>query len=377
MQAALPLPAGLYGTAHRPNSPARGPVRVIATRSGREREVRLSDQQKRSGETGTPRLDLGNATPLGWHVAPGLAAMTSLDRAANMRTDADAIARLRASPHASCIVMVHGRLLIMSVPDRSRAALRRWPIEQIARQGIASERLTLVGLDALNAAPLFAVALDAAEVERTGLAETPAVDLRSLMMQGVLPAEDAAIAATALALTHWQHDTRYCGRCGGPTTLSDAGWKRRCEPCERDMFPRTDPVVIMLVTRGDRCALARQERFPPGMWSAIAGFVEPGETIEAAVARETREELGLAVGNVAYRMSQPWPMPHSLMIGCRCEADGDDITIDPAEISEARWFGRDELASMLAATPDAGLWVPGRHAIAHWLIREFVDATAM
>lgn len=375
MQGALPLPTGLYRAALGKAIRARASV-VVAPRLRGAQEVRLNEEQKHSGRTGATWLELDDAEPLGWHAPPGLGAMTSLNRAAGLRSDADAIARLRASPQAACIVIVDGRLLISSAPDRTRAALRRWPAGLFAELGFAAHRLALVGVGPQDAA-LFSVALDAAEVQQAGLGHAPAVDLRSLMMQGVLPAGDATIAATALALAHWHRDTHHCGRCGGTMTLADAGWKRRCEPCERDMFPRTDPVVIMLVTRGDRCALARQERFPPGMWSAIAGFVEPGETIEAAVARETREELGLAVGNVAYRMSQPWPMPHSLMIGCRCEADGDDITIDPAEISEARWFERGEIAAMLAGTPDAGLWVPGRHAIAHWLIREFVDATAI
>lgn len=336
------------------------------------------DQHAPTGNSALETECGASAAPVGWHSAPGLAAMTSLERAAALRGDAAAMQRLRTTASARCLLIADGRLVIDATADRSRASLRRQRIDQLAAIAIPPQRASLIGVDAAGAA-LFAIALSPGEATRAaaaGLSLAPAVDIRSLMTQGVLTADEAAIAATALALTHWQHDTRFCGRCGNPMGLKDAGWRRRCDSCERDTFPRTDPVVIMLVTHGERCALARQKRFPDGMWSAIAGFVEPGETIEAAVARETTEELGLEVGSIAYRMSQPWPMPHSLMIGCRCVAEAADITIDPAEIAEARWFGRDEIALMLAGQHPAGLWVPGQHAIAHWLIREFLERPA-
>lgn len=300
-----------------------------------------------------------------------------LDRAAHVRADPAAVTGLYRRDDARVLAVVDGRLVIDSSADRTRAAIRWLEPSDIA--ALTDEPPVFLGLDRSTGAGRFACAVSAEAVTRLdpdARLLAPAVDLRSLMTQGTLPSGDIATAATAIALTAWRAEARFCGRCGGATEPRDGGWKRACPGCARDTFPRTDPVVIMLVTQRNRCALARQPHFPEGMWSTIAGFVEPGETIEAAVARETAEELGLAVRDVVYRMSQPWPMPHSLMIGCRCEALSGAMTLDPTEIADARWFARDEAAAMLAGTHPEGCWVPGPHAVAHWLIREWAKTAA-
>jgi NAD+ diphosphatase len=158
-----------------------------------------------------------------------------------------------------------------------------------------------------------------------------------------------------------------------PSTVSSAGWKRECAACKAQHFPRTDPVVIMLATRGERCLLGRQARFAPGMYSALAGFLEPGETIEEAVRREVMEEAGVRVGRVTYMASQPWPFPATLMIGCLAEALTDEIIVDYSELEDARWFSRAEVQEMVGGAPENGapngLGAPQPIAIARSLMR--------
>ncbi|MBE0618539.1 MAG: NAD(+) diphosphatase, partial [Proteobacteria bacterium] len=155
----------------------------------------------------------------------------------------------------------------------------------------------------------------------------------------------------------------------------DAGCMRQCasEPCRAQHFPRTDPVVIMMVIRGDRCLVGRQPAFPPGVFSALAGFVEPGETVEEAVRREVLEEAGIEVGEVRYHSTQPWPFPSSLMIGCFARALTEAIRICPTELEEARWVARDDLRAVLQGARDRGLRAPGHFAIAHQLMKAWVE----
>ena len=185
-----------------------------------------------------------------------------------------------------------------------------------------------------------------------------------------LPAGEAAILAQGRALIGWHESHRFCAKCGEETRPRDAGYLRVCEDCGAEHFPRTDPVVIMLVTRGDRCLLGRQSGWPPGMFSALAGFVEPGEMIEEAVRREVREEASIEVGEVRYLASQPWPFPSSLMIGCLAEGVSEEIRLDDKELDDARWFPLELVRKALAAGGSAdGLFVPPPMAIAHQLIR--------
>lgn len=190
-----------------------------------------------------------------------------------------------------------------------------------------------------------------------------------------LPAADIAILGQAKALIDWHARHGYCANCGQPTRASEAGYKRICAGCKAEHFPRTDPVVIMLATLGGRALLGRQNRFPPRMYSALAGFIEPGESIEEAVAREIKEEAGVEIKSVRYHSTQPWPFPSSLMIGCLAEAASEAITVDGVELSEARWFSREELGAALERGPrGAGpFFVPPSFAIAHQLIKAFVQ----
>jgi NAD+ diphosphatase len=185
-----------------------------------------------------------------------------------------------------------------------------------------------------------------------------------------LPPPEAALAATARAIYNWHRTHQFCAACGAASLVAQAGWERHCPACGAKHFPRTDPVVIMLVTRGNRLLLGRSAGWPEGMYSALAGFIEPGETLETAVAREVLEETGLHTRNIRYIASQPWPFPNSLMFGCTAEADSDEITLDD-ELEDARWLSREEvLASFSGQRPDI---VPARKgSIAHYLIGEWL-----
>jgi NAD+ diphosphatase len=175
-------------------------------------------------------------------------------------------------------------------------------------------------------------------------------------------------------MLHWHARHRFCSNCGAATAMVEGGWKRSCPACKGDHFPRTDPVVIMLSVRGDKGLLGRSGRFAATMWSCLAGFVEPGEAIEDAVRRETLEEAGIRCGRVSYLYSQPWPFPMTLMIGCHAEALNDDIVMDENELVGARWFSKDELAAMLMRKHPEGLTCPPPVAIAHHIIRSWVES---
>jgi NAD+ diphosphatase len=215
--------------------------------------------------------------------------------------------------------------------------------------------------------PRFAAVASAA-----GLEGGTAVDARTAgthLAAGSNPG-DAGTLAHARALLDWHQRHRFCANCGAPTELAKAGYARHCPACGAEHFPRTDPVVIMLALRDDKALVGRQPRFPPRFFSALAGFVEPGESLEEAVARELFEEAGIRVDAVRYVASQPWPFPSSLMVGAFAHATGFDLTIDHEEIEEARWVTKDEVRAALAGT---GEWLaPPPLAIAHTLFREWV-----
>jgi len=186
-----------------------------------------------------------------------------------------------------------------------------------------------------------------------------------------LGGEDLATYGTARSLVDWHARHRFCARCGNPTVLAKGGWQRNCtgEVCKGEHFPRVDPVTIMLVEHGGQLLLGRQPRFPPRRFSTLAGFVEPGESIEEAVAREVLEEAGVRVTGVSYVGSQPWPFPSSLMIGCHAQATSAELTIDRTELEEAGWFTREEVAAAMRGEDDARFIAPPPHAIAHHLLK--------
>ena len=189
---------------------------------------------------------------------------------------------------------------------------------------------------------------------------------------GQLSAEDAPLFAAALSLSRWHCRHRFCANCGSSTHIVRAGWSRRCASCAAEHFPRVDPVVIMLAEHEGQLLLGRQPHYPPGRYSALAGFVEVGETIEAAVARELHEEAGIRVGNVRYVASQPWPFPSSLMIGCHAEAQNRELRIDTTELEDARWFTRDEVAAAVSEDGEAPFQPPPKAAIARTLLERWL-----
>jgi NAD+ diphosphatase len=185
----------------------------------------------------------------------------------------------------------------------------------------------------------------------------------------MLSLRDAAIVAQAKALIDWHQRHGFCPRCGAPTKVMDAGYRRLCGKCNAEHFPRVDPVVIMLATEGEACLVGRGKQFPPGMFSALAGFVEPGETIEEAVRRELMEEAALKVGEVTYYATQPWPFPSSLMIGCFAKAANRNAKADDNELAEVRWIERSVARELVDGKQLDGLRVPPPIAIAHHLIK--------
>lgn len=197
--------------------------------------------------------------------------------------------------------------------------------------------------------------------------------LRALYMADALHHADLANLGYGHALLSWHKSAQFCGRCGGTTQAKDGGTKRSCDLCGGDQFPRTDPVAIMLITHRDRCLLGRTPNFVEGMYSCLAGFVEQGETLEEAVRRETLEEAGVKVGKVAYHASQPWPFPHSLMLGCMGEALDPDITVDYDEMEDCAWFSREDVRQMFDGTHPTGKMIPPGGAIATHIIRAWLD----
>ena len=197
-------------------------------------------------------------------------------------------------------------------------------------------------------------------------------DLMVLSSQLINPGE-LAMLGQAKSIFEWHKSHKYCSNCGAESTMVEAGYKRVCHNCNTEHFPRTDPVVIMLATFNDTAFLGRQKRFPPGMYSALAGFVEHGESIEEAVARELNEEAGISTKAVSYHSSQPWAFPFSLMIGCIAEAESKSFKLDEIEIDEGRWFSRLELKNAIEGSKTSNFFVPPSMAIAHHLIKNFVN----
>jgi NAD+ diphosphatase len=280
---------------------------------------------------------------------------TGLDRAADKRGDAAWLLAQMRAPESRML-----RLAGLEVPVAETASGPRLVFEPAAGLAeLSPERWLFLGL--LEGTPLF-VRLDPG-----GAAAPPRyVELREI--GAALPRTEAGIAAYARALAHWHLRHRFCGACGTPTRVVQAGHVRRCEACGLEVFPRTDPAIIVLVTLGDEALLARSPRFPSGMYSTLAGFVEPGESLEAALVREVREEAGVEVQDLVYRSSQPWPFPQSLMIGFRATARSRQLALDRTELEDARWISRAELAD-----PErCPIRLPRPDSIARFLIEEWL-----
>ena len=305
--------------------------------------------------------DLGPKPHLGY-------TQSRIERAAERRPDNAAIAALAAQPSAGAYV-IGGDLIVMKKGSALNDPL--FTLAEARALGAANETvfLGLLG-DAARFGYGIAPAVAEALKTRDGFHVT---DLRSIAVQGLVDATHLPPIAEAKAVLHWHARHRFCPNCGHATRAVQAGWKRDCAHCKAEHFPRTDPVVIMLASDGEHCLLGRSPRFVPTMWSCLAGFVEPGEAIEDAVRRETREEAGITCGRVKYLSSQPWPFPMSLMIGCHAEALTRDIVVDREELEDARWFSKTEIAAMLMRKHPEGLTTPPPVAIAHHIIRAWVE----
>ena len=305
-----------------------------------------------------------------------------VDRGSYLREDPIKVATLRARDEARALLIARDMPVLRNGETGLDALL---PMSEIEALGGAQVE-ALLGL-APNGAPIFAALLPEGAVEMRsdssdgfldrrvlvvpGRKDLKLIDLRSIAMGGLVPQDQAAMLAAAKALMHWHARHRFCSNCGTPTEVAVAGWRRDCPVCKAIHFPRTDPVVIMLAVDGDACLLGRQPRFPKGMYSALAGFVEPGETIEAAVRREIREEAAVICRAVRYFASQPWPFPASLMIGCFAEAESRSLEVDRVELEDARWFSRDETIALIERRHPDGLTAPTPMAIAHHLLKRW------
>jgi NAD+ diphosphatase len=307
------------------------------------------------------RPDLGPPPYLGYTAS-------RIDRAAALRGDEAALSKFASDPRAG-FYLIGGELVLMK---KSNDALQPLFAADEARAFAGGRETIFLGL--MDGAPRFGLGLDPAAVEplktRDDLNLT---DLRTISVRGLVDAEHLPPLAEAKALLGWHARHRFCPNCGAPSNVVDAGWRRDCPSCKVQHFPRTDPVAIMLPIAGERCVLGRSPRFAQSMWSCLAGFIEPGETIEEAVRREVLEEVGIRCGQVNYFTCQPWPFPMSLMIGCHAAALSDTIVIDRSELEDARWFDREEVALMLMRKHPQGLTATVPHAIAHHIIRRYVE----
>jgi len=307
---------------------------------------------------------------------------SGLDRAAWMRGDGPALAAALADGRGAVLPIWRGKPLMEADGAGQRLVWLAGDHPMLA--DAPNERLFLGDDDGMLRfaadlsrwnpeiaafAPLDSFTDDTLQVHPAAADGQAFGELRLAM--AMLSARDAELAATAKAMLGWHRSHRYCARCGTESRRVQAGWQRICPDCGAHHFPRTDPVVIMLITGGNDALLGRSPGWPKGMYSLLAGFVEPGETMEAAVRREVMEETSVAVGRVGYLASQPWPYPSSLMLGCQGEAQSRKITRDPVELEDALWISREDLAEALAGR-HATLLPARKGSIARFLIENWL-----
>ena len=312
-----------------------------------------------------------------------------LQRAAQLRGDQAALAAAWNDPQATVLLMWRGKPLTRRAAEAELPCGLAWTAPEHPLAASRRDEALFLGLEP-GGAPRFACDLsdwqpegldqdalnsfaDASEQQHPDLpAPHVFAELRRVMTR--LTPLEAELAATAKALLSWHRSHRFCACCGAASDMVQAGWQRLCPSCKAPHFPRTDPVVIMLITHGDSVLMGRSPGWPEGMYSLLAGFVEPGETLEAAVRRETYEETGVRVGPVSYLSSQPWAFPMSLMFGCAGEALSRGITIDPDEIEDALWVTRQEMMTVFAG--EHPVLKPSREgAIAHFLLKNWLADT--
>lgn len=294
-----------------------------------------------------------------------------LDRSGDLRNDAAFLAEQEANPEALAMVLWEGRPLVEAFEGAERLV---WLSLKHARD-LVTDRDVFLGL--WKDAPVFAIEFEGSIDPVTGPAGGLGsfIDMRAAA--ATLSDADLAIAGTAKALFDWRRRHGFCAACGRASVQASGGWRRLCEACGTEHFPRVDPVVIMLplYSGGDepRCLLGRQPAFPVGRFSALAGFMEPGETIEEACAREVGEEAGLTVSSVTYHSSQPWPFPAQLMIGLMAEVTSGEATPDQTELEAVVWLTKSEAQAVLAGTHESVI-APPPYAIARKLLEAWAQA---
>src|SRR5258705_4799046 len=290
-----------------------------------------------------------------------------LDRAAHLRSNDEKLFALESHRDARAYVIYRDSLVVRQEAGGPGVLLG---IDEAVKLG-ANPGTIFLGLR--DGAAIFGMGISAPAVEKLMTRDDVAVsELRGMAMQGVVPPEQLSAIAMAKSMVSWHQRHGFCANCGTRTAMKEGGWKRDCPNCKAEHFPRTDPVVIMLVTSGDRVLLGRQKQFLPGMYSCLAGFVEAAETIEDAVRREIFEESGIRCTDVNCYMTQPWPYPSSLMIGCTARATNEDIIVDNAELEDARWFDRPQATLLIKRQYPDGLAGPHPFAIAHHLLGRWV-----
>lgn len=293
-------------------------------------------------------------------------AHNGLDRLANARDHESVIPALLADPSARAYAFSGDRILLRTEAGDADPC---FTMAEIRGFGQPTETVFL-GRD--EAGGVFGLRFDPPSEESEGA--PPTSDLRSMATSRTFDPGVLGVLAEAKALLHWHRSHQFCATCGQPSNLVAWGWRRECSKCGTAHFPRTDPVVIMLAVQGDQCLLGRQPRFVPGMYSCLAGFLEPGETLESGVRRELQEEAGITTGAVTYLASQPWPFPASVMIGCIAEATTAELVVDRAELEDARWFSREETRQILTGQHPGDLKCPPAMAIAHGLMKAWAFA---
>ena len=293
----------------------------------------------------------------------------SLNRDDHSRADAAALDAAFCSAAARSYVVAGDAILFRAgTPLEPLFATPDLPLADQIRDRV------FLGFD--GDAPRFAVNYDVATGETLATtAGYAAFGLRQVGIERLATPEHLGALGAAKALFNWHGSHRFCSACGQPSVIANGGWRRDCASCKALHFPRTDPVVIMLAVQGDRCILGRQPRFPQGNYSCLAGFCEPGETIEDAVRREVLEEAGITTARVRYVASQPWAFPNSLMIGCIAEATSEAIQMDVTEMEDVRWFTRAEALAILAGEHDS-VRAPASFAIARHILKAWATGVA-
>jgi NAD+ diphosphatase len=299
-----------------------------------------------------------------------------LDRASDRRVDPKWVGARRRDPDSLVWPFSQLKPLLVGSGDTVPVGADVGYVRcALANEFVREEALCIfLGLDKGRA--LFAQDVGASDSERLLALKDGSYFCDARSAAQLLPPQEAAILGQAKALIDWHQRHGFCPNCGAPTVFVDAGYRRHCAGCGANHFPRTDPVVIMLAICEDACLVGRAKRFPEGMFSALAGFIEPGETIEEAVAREILEEAGVRVRNVRYYAAQPWPFPSSLMIGCFADAETREINVDQTELAEARWVTRAQVCAVLGSEHTEGLKLPPPVAIAHHLLKHFAEGGA-